>query len=110
MPGLSQDAVPHRMGDNVDLYLRTPENFVEAMGGLLDIYAVFAGGKVKLTPTTEDSVSANPGAKQSKEPEQEEHPASKRENAGKYRRTGIAKNRRGPKRRGKPSASARPAV
>jgi hypothetical protein len=31
-----------------DVYLSTLENFVEAMGGRLEMYAVFPDGKVKL--------------------------------------------------------------
>lgn len=45
--GLSQAAVS-QVEKRTDLYLSTLENFVEAMGGHLEMYAVFPDGKVKL--------------------------------------------------------------
>jgi len=53
--GMTQAAVS-QMENRTDLYLSTLENFVEAMGGHLEIYAVFPEGKVKLIqPTEEDA-------------------------------------------------------
>ena len=37
-----------QLEQRTDMYLSTLENFVEAMGGRLEIYAVFPDGKVKL--------------------------------------------------------------
>ena len=102
--GLSQDTAP-RMRDDADAYLRTLENFVEAMGGHLELYAEFADGKIRLTSATEDSVRMSLGGKQSKESEGERHTSGKRQNARKYRHAVIAKNRPGPKQKGEPSAS-----
>ena len=45
---MSQAAVS-QMEQRTDLYLSTLRNFVEAMGGELEIHAVFADGKVELT-------------------------------------------------------------
>jgi DNA-binding XRE family transcriptional regulator len=45
---MSQAAVS-QVEKRTDLYLSTLENFVEAMGGHLEMYAVFPNGKVKLT-------------------------------------------------------------
>jgi hypothetical protein len=102
--GLSQDAAPE-MGDRADAYLRTLENFVEAMGGHLEIYAVFADGKIKLTSATEDSVRMSLAGEHSKQSEGGGHANGKRQDAGKYRRAGMAKNRRGPKQKVGPSVS-----
>lgn len=44
---MSQAAVS-QIEKRTDLYLSTLENFVEAMGGRLEMYAVFPDGKVKL--------------------------------------------------------------
>jgi transcriptional regulator with XRE-family HTH domain len=45
--GMSQAAVS-QIEKRADMYLSTLENFVEAMGGRLELYAVFPDGKVKL--------------------------------------------------------------
>jgi DNA-binding Xre family transcriptional regulator len=37
-----------QLEQRTDIYLSTLENFVEAMGGHLEMYAVFPDGKVKL--------------------------------------------------------------
>ena len=44
---MSQAAVS-QLEQRTDIYLSTLENFVEAMGGRLEMYAVFPDGKVKL--------------------------------------------------------------
>jgi transcriptional regulator with XRE-family HTH domain len=44
---MTQAAVS-QMEQRTDLYLSTLENFVEAMGGRLEMYAVFPDGKIKL--------------------------------------------------------------
>src|SRR6266571_1286359 len=44
---MSQAAVS-QLEQRTDMYLSTLENFVEAMGGRLEMYAVFPDGKVKL--------------------------------------------------------------
>jgi transcriptional regulator with XRE-family HTH domain len=46
--GLTQAAVS-QMENRTDLYLSTLQNFIEAMGGRLELYAVFPDGRVKLT-------------------------------------------------------------
>ena len=45
--GMSQAAVS-QLEQRTDIYLSTLENFIEAMGGRLDMYAVFPDGKVRL--------------------------------------------------------------
>jgi len=47
--GLTQAAVS-QIENRADLYLSTLQNFIEAMGGRLELYAVFGDGRVKLTP------------------------------------------------------------
>ncbi len=44
---MTQTAVS-QLEKRTDIYLSTLENFVEAMGGRLEMYAVFPDGKVKL--------------------------------------------------------------
>ena len=44
---MSQAAVS-QLEKRADMYLSTLENFVEAMGGRLELYAVFPDGRVKL--------------------------------------------------------------
>jgi transcriptional regulator with XRE-family HTH domain len=44
---MTQAAVS-QLEQRTNMYLRTLENFVEAMGGRLELYAVFPDGKVKL--------------------------------------------------------------
>ena len=44
---MTQAAVS-QLEKRTDIYLSTLENFVEAMGGRLEMYAVFPDGKVKL--------------------------------------------------------------
>jgi len=44
---MTQAAVS-QLEQRTDIYLSTLENFVEAMGGRLEMYAVFPAGKVKL--------------------------------------------------------------
>ncbi len=44
---MTQAAVS-QLEQRTDIYLSTLENFVEAMGGHLEMYAVFPDGKVKL--------------------------------------------------------------
>ena len=44
---MSQAAVS-QLEQRTDIYLSTLENFVKAMGGQLEMYAVFPDGKVKL--------------------------------------------------------------
>lgn len=66
--GLSQAAVS-QMEHRTDLYLSTLENFVEAMGGHLEIYAVFGDGKIKLTYAPEDSVRSGLGDQPGEESE-----------------------------------------
>jgi DNA-binding Xre family transcriptional regulator len=44
---MTQAAVS-QLEKRTDMYLSTLENFVEAMGGQLEMYAVFPDGKVKL--------------------------------------------------------------
>ena len=44
---MSQAAVS-QIESRTDMYLSTLENFIEAMGGRLELYAVFPDGKVKL--------------------------------------------------------------
>lgn len=46
--GMTQSAISQAEHQS-DLFLSTLENFVEAMGGRLEIYAVFRDGRVKLT-------------------------------------------------------------
>jgi DNA-binding Xre family transcriptional regulator len=46
--GMSQAAVS-QLEQRTDVYLSTLENFVEAMGGRLEMYAVFPDGKVRLS-------------------------------------------------------------
>ena len=41
-------AAVSQLEQRTDVYLGTLENFVEAMGGRLEMYAVFPDGKVKL--------------------------------------------------------------
>jgi hypothetical protein len=101
--GPSRDAAPPTE-DHGDAYLRTLENFVEAMGGHLEIYAVFADGKVKLTSATEDSIRMSLGGRRSEESDREESASGRRQSTGKHRSAGIAKNRRGPKQKVAPSA------
>src|SRR6266567_9151045 len=55
---LTQAAVS-QMEHRTDVYLSTLENFVEAMGGHLEMYAVFGDGKIKLTCATEEDVRAS---------------------------------------------------
>lgn len=45
---MTQAAVS-QMEKRTDMYLSTLENFIEAMGGRLEMYAVFPDGKVELT-------------------------------------------------------------
>lgn len=45
---MSQGAIS-QLEQRTDMYLSTLENFVEAMGGRLELYAVFPDGKVRLT-------------------------------------------------------------
>ena len=97
MSGLSQEAV-HEMGENTDAYLKTLENFVEAMGGHLEINAVFNGGKIKLTSATDDSVRTSLGAKQSKPRARGGHPTGNRH-------AGAAMNRHRAKPAVEPAAS-----
>ena len=52
---LTQAAVS-QMEHRTDLYLSTLENFVEAMGGHLEIYAAFPDGRIKLTHASEEEV------------------------------------------------------
>lgn len=75
--GLSQAAVS-QMEHRTDLYLSTLENFVEAMGGHLEIYAVFGDGKIKLTCAPEDNVRSSRADKPTEESEREEHVSGKR--------------------------------
>jgi DNA-binding XRE family transcriptional regulator len=51
---MSQAAVS-QLEQRTDMYLSTLENFVEAMGGHLEMYAVFPDGKVKLNLDREAS-------------------------------------------------------
>ena len=51
---MSQAAIS-QLEQRTDLYLSTLENFVEAMGGRLEMYAVFPDGKVKLSLDREAS-------------------------------------------------------
>jgi hypothetical protein len=51
--GLTLAAVS-QMEHRTDLYLSTLQNFVEAMGGHLEIYAAFPDGRIKLTHATEE--------------------------------------------------------
>ena len=44
---MTQAAVS-QLEKRTDIYLSTLENFVEAMGGTLEMYAVFPDGRVKL--------------------------------------------------------------
>ncbi len=44
---MSQAAIS-QLEKRTDMYLSTLENFIEAMGGQLELYAVFPDGKVKL--------------------------------------------------------------
>lgn len=44
---MSQAAIS-QLEKRTDMYLSTLENFVEAMGGQLELYAVFPEGRVKL--------------------------------------------------------------
>jgi DNA-binding XRE family transcriptional regulator len=44
---MTQAAVS-QLEKRTDMYLSTLENFIEAMGGQLEMYAVFPDGKVKL--------------------------------------------------------------
>jgi DNA-binding XRE family transcriptional regulator len=44
---MSQAAIS-QLEKRTDMYLSTLENFVEAMGGRLELYAVFPEGRVKL--------------------------------------------------------------
>ena len=44
---MTQAAVS-QLEQRTDIYLSTLQNFVEAMGGRLEMYAVFPDGKVKL--------------------------------------------------------------
>jgi hypothetical protein len=51
LPGGSVDmtqAAVSQLERRTDAYLSTLENFVETMGGRLEMYAVFPDGKVKL--------------------------------------------------------------
>jgi len=107
---LAQTAGPSRntappLEDQGNAYLRTLENFVEAMGGHLEIYAVFADGKIKLTSATEDSFRMSLGERRSEDSGREDGMSGKRRSTGKHRRAGVAKNRRGPKQKAEPSAS-----
>jgi DNA-binding XRE family transcriptional regulator len=45
---MTQAAVS-QLEQRTDMYLSTLENFVEAMGGRLEMYAVFPDGRVKLS-------------------------------------------------------------
>jgi DNA-binding XRE family transcriptional regulator len=45
---MTQAAISQLEQTRTDIYLSTLENFVEAMGGRLEMYAVFPDGKVKL--------------------------------------------------------------
>ena len=51
---MTQAAVS-QLEQRTDVYLSTLENFVEAMGGRLELYAVFPDGKVKLSLEREAS-------------------------------------------------------
>ncbi len=51
---MSQAAVS-QLEQRTDMYLSTLENFVGAMGGRLEMYAVFPDGKVKLSLEREAS-------------------------------------------------------
>lgn len=51
---MTQAAVS-QLEKRTDVYLSTLENFVEAMGGRLEMYAVFPDGKVKLGLDRESS-------------------------------------------------------
>jgi len=75
--GLSQAAVS-QMERRTDLYLSTLENFVEAMGGHLEIYAVFGDGKIKLTSAPEDDVRPDPDHEVGDKSEPEVHVSRKR--------------------------------
>jgi DNA-binding XRE family transcriptional regulator len=55
---MSQAAVS-QLEQRTDIYLSTLENFVEAMGGRLEMYAVFPDGKVKLGLEREASQAFN---------------------------------------------------
>lgn len=56
--GLTQAAVS-QMENRTDLYLSTLQNFIEAMGGRLELYAVFGDGRVKLTQASESEREAD---------------------------------------------------
>jgi len=58
--GMTQAAVS-QMENRTDLYLSTLENFVEAMGGHREIYAVFPEGKIKLIQRMEEGENATEG-------------------------------------------------
>ena len=58
--GLTQAAIS-QMERRTDVYLSTLENFVEAMGGHLEICAVFDDGRIKLTHATEDNIRLSLG-------------------------------------------------
>jgi transcriptional regulator with XRE-family HTH domain len=57
---MTQAAVS-QLEQRTDVYLSTLENFVEAMGGRLEMYAVFPDGKVKLGLEREAIVGIQPG-------------------------------------------------
>jgi DNA-binding XRE family transcriptional regulator len=48
-------AAVSQLEQRTDVYLSTLANFVEAMGGRLEMYAVFPDGKVKLSLERESS-------------------------------------------------------
>ncbi len=52
--GMSQAAVS-QLEKRTDMYFSTLQNFVEAMGGQLELYAVFPDGKVELRLTEQES-------------------------------------------------------
>ena len=73
------------MERRTDAYLSTLENFVGAMGGHLEIYAVFGDGRIKLTHATVDDVRMNLAYKPNEEPNGEGHGSSEPRKAGTYR-------------------------
>ena len=90
---LTQAAVS-QMEHRTDVYLSTLENFVEAMGGHLEIFAVFGDGKIKLTHATDDVVRRNLGKKSSGE--SEKHVATGSRSRGKAFSERTAGGARGP--------------
>jgi transcriptional regulator with XRE-family HTH domain len=57
MMHMSQAAIS-KIESNTDMYLSTLKNFVEAMGGDLDIRAVFPDGEIKINQFKELSAAA----------------------------------------------------